>query len=717
LLKNLNLFEGMHDASEGGLRRLLLAQAKVRLGFAAIVVCFETYLFSVAAHGIPFWFLLLASGYGLYVAIPFCLVALRSERVSRTVLVATAVSDPLMMTVWIVLTGEFSSLIAGFYLFTTLGFGFRTGRPLMHLCQVASIVGFTIVFVCDPYWRSNAIVWSALTIPVAIVPFYASTLIEQLRKSREHAEKESRAKSDLLAKVSHELRTPLTGIMAAAELLSIESNDRGVRKRTQTILTLSDNLLREINDLLDEAKYDAQAIALSPAPIDLNDKVSVLRTTFETMAAKKGVAFRADIDPSIKDMVVIDAHHLNRVLLNLAGNAVKFTDKGIVRLTIELLEQSSDQYRLRFCVSDTGVGIPESFHSKMFTPFSQVEQGTTRRFGGTGLGLTLSKKIVDLMGSELKFESTYGKGSRFWFDLSLERQAKKVTDTAGPVINVVSPKRILVAEDNVTNLILIKEMLHVDHHDVVTCTSGVEALEILSEQEFDLLLLDYNLGDMDGVRVLQTYQFGKLNPAPAIFLTADATLQTANRLEASGAVAVLHKPISLTVLRKTLQEIEFSGDLEKAAVPFVAAVEVMPRSERPALKVVRAEPLDMDAIDQLRFVNDRPGFLAMLLSHAEDDITKCSDQIVEALNARNYATVPSIAHALKGVSSNVGAVRLAGLASSMMNMSSGELDGSRERLTTDLRSTYRSALEALAKIVESESVASGSLAASSLHLD
>lgn len=708
----------MHDASEAGLRRLLLAQAKVRLGFAAIVVCFETYLFSVAAHGIPFWFLLLASGYGLYVALPFCLVALRSERLSRAVLVATAVSDPLMMTVWIVLTGEFSSLIAGFYLFTTLGFGFRTGRPLMHLCQVASIVGFTIVFVCDPYWRSNAIVWSALTIPVAIVPFYASTLIEQLRKSREHAEKESRAKSDLLAKVSHELRTPLTGIMAAAELLSIESSDRGVIKRTQTILTLSDNLLREINDLLDEAKYDAHAIALNPVPVDLNDKVSVLRTTFETMAAKKGVAFRADIDPFIKDMVVIDAHHLNRVLLNLAGNAVKFTDKGIVRLTIEMIEQSSDQYRLRFCVTDTGVGIPESFHSKMFTPFSQVEQGTTRRYGGTGLGLTLSKKIVELMGSDLQFESTFGKGSRFWFDLPLQRQAKKASDAAGPLLTVVSPKRILVAEDNITNLILIKEMLHVDQHEVITCTSGVEALEVLAEQEFDLLLLDYNLGDMDGVRVLQTYQFGKLNPAPAIFLTADATLQTANRLEASGAVAVLHKPISLHALRNALHEIEFADDLSaKVSPPFVAAADVMPRSERPALKVVRAEPLDMDAIDQLRFVNDRPGFLAMLLTHAEDDITKCSDQIVEALTARNYAIVPSTAHALKGVSSNVGAVRLAGLASSMMNMSSAELDGSRERLTTDLRSTYRAALEALAKIIESESVASGTLAAGSLHLD
>ncbi|MDR3389758.1 MAG: ATP-binding protein [Rudaea sp.] len=711
---NVNLIEGVHDKSERGLRTILRAQAKVRLYVAVPVILGDLVLFFTTPGGIPFWFICLTAGYCTYAAMPYWLIRRGSQSSLQWLLMATAISDPLVLSIWIALTGKFGSLLVGFYLFTTLGFGFRTGRPLMHLCQVASLIGFTLVLAVDHYWQRNIVVWIALLVPLMVVPMYAGVLIRTLRAAREHAEQESRSKSELLAKVSHELRTPLTGIVAAAELLTVESRDRVVLRRTETILTLSDNLLREINDLLDEAKYGAEALVLDRASVDLNHQITVLRTTFETMAVKKGIAFHADIDPDVVNRVETDAHHLNRILLNLIGNAIKFTEKGSVGVTVDLLRETSADYRLRFSVSDSGIGIPESFHAKMFQPFSQVDQGSHRRYGGTGLGLTLSKKIIESMGGTLQFESTLGKGSRFWFDLDLPRSSTESVQASVTVhAEITSPKRILVVEDNLTNLILIQELLKVDHHEVTSCTSGISALEALTKHDFDVLLLDYNLGDMDGVRVLQTYQFGRLHPAPALFLTADATAKTAARLKAAGGAGILYKPVNLASIRHALAQIQFPLD-DVAPEPSVATAVAKP--ERPALKVVPASPIDHEVLDELKSVNDRPEFLAMLLSHADSDITRSCQQLLQAFADKSYAAVPNVAHALKGVSANVGAVRLAALASSLMNMSSDELESSQDRLVADVRDWSRTTVLALRKIV-AELTPSSAGNTSLLHLD
>ena len=203
------------------------------------------------------------------------------------------------------------------------------------------------------------------------------------------------------------------------------------------------------------------------------------------------------------------------MLLNLAGNAVKFTDSGKVDVRIDLVEATQAAYRLRFSVTDSGIGIPEAFHAKLFEPFMQVDQGAARRYGGTGLGLALSRQIVELMGGELAVDSKPGKGSCFWFEVDLHRctpllPVNRLSDS--PRADQAAHRRILVAEDNETNLLLLRELLEMDGHTVTTCSSGMAALDLLVDQEFDLLLLDYNLGDMDGVRVLQTWRI----PAPGL---------------------------------------------------------------------------------------------------------------------------------------------------------------------------------------------------------
>jgi len=693
----MNLVEGAQDKTEPGLRAILFAQAKIRLIVAIPVIVIDSLLYFISPDGIPLWFLGLMSGYTAYAAIPFWLIPRSNYAALQYLLLATAILDPLVLSVWIALTDVYGALIAGFYLFTTLGFGFRTGRPLMHICQLTSIAGFTFVLATDPYWQHNSVIWTAVLIPLIVVPMYAGALIKTLRGAREHAEEQSRAKSDLLAKVSHELRTPLTGIVASAELLAVESSDASVARRTKTILTLSDNLLCEINDLLDEAKFDAKTVALNYVPVDLSQQIATLRATFETMAARKGLVFRAEIDAAITDAVEIDTHHLDRILLNLISNAIKFTESGSVRLSVELREQRAADYCLRFAIVDTGIGIPESFRAKMFEPFAQVDQGANRRYGGTGLGLALSKKIIDVMGGELQFESTLGVGSRFWFELTLRRAELSSAQARQETAPIVRGKRILVADDNVSNLMLLKELLGIDHHEVVTCTSGAAALEVLAKRDFDLLLLDYNLGDMDGVRVLQTYRFGRLNPVPVLFLTADATLQTATRLQEAGGAGVLYKPVTLAGIRAALAGLVFPVA--------VAASTSLPRSSedsrslRPALTVVPNNPLDESVLEGLRKINTRPDFLPRLLVQAEMDIACCCQQLLEALDNRDYASIRTAAHALKGVAANVGASRLVALTGSVMNMSSDEVAQSCERLAADLRDGTRSTSAALKKII------------------
>jgi two-component system sensor histidine kinase RpfC len=699
----IDLVEGAIDRTDAGLRKVLAAQSRMRIIVALVVVGAEAWVYLASPGAMVGRLMGVSIAYCTYVLAMDVLVRRPALAPANHLLLASAVLDPLALSAWLVVFGEYGSIMVGFYLFTILGFGFRTGRPLMHLCQLTSVAGFLLVFLAVGFWQEHPVIWVALLLPLIVVPMYAGALIKTLRESREFAERQSQAKSALLAKVSHELRTPLTGIITATELLAAEVGYETVTRRTDTILTLSNELLREINELLDVAKFTAQSGQLDIAPFDLAAKVKLVCDALEDVAAKKGVEFSVALDPAIVDRVESDEHHLGRVLLNLAGNAVKFTEQGHVRVAVELLEASESDYRMRFSVEDTGIGIAESFRASIFEPFAQVDQGPDRRYGGTGLGLAFSREIVELMGSELMFESTLGKGSRFWFEVTLARaaavdEAEKAAPE--PVVEApVTPLRILVAEDNETNLMLLHELLVGDGHQVTTCASGMEALDALVEQEFDLLLLDYNLGDMDGVRLLQTYRFGRTNPARAMFLTADTSPQTAVRLRESGGVGVMYKPISLARLRMAIRDLGKPDDAElNASDPTPAGVN--PRPARPVLTAIVASPIDAGVMEELRSVSNRPEFFPNLLVEACNDIQRNAQTVIDDLKNRQYAAVRDAAHALKGVSGDVGAVRLVALAGNLMAASREELDNAQERWSADLAEAVRVTVVALNREVQ-----------------
>lgn len=678
------------------------AQAKLRalVGLPVISALLLTLMFrnGPSFHGLG-WAGLVAPAHIAYILLMLFLAARLRPFSAERLAFATAILDPWLLSAWLPMMGEVGGLIVGFYLFTILGFGFRIGHRLMLVCQAASIIGFVTVVLLEPFWRQHHLVWLSFLATLVVVPLYATILVRKLHEARGHAERESQAKSQLLAKVSHELRTPLSGIVAAAQLLSAETEDQRVTNRAETIMGLSRDLLREINDLLDQAKYEARALVLESTLFDLHEQMDRLCMSLEPTAVNKGLAFAVNLDPRLKGRVQGDSHYLSKVLINLAGNAVKFTDKGKVEIGMTLLEEHDDRYRVRFSVQDTGIGIPEALHEKIFEPFYQADRSTARKYGGTGLGMTIAKEIVTLMGGHIQLESEPGLGSLFYFDLNFPRVKTQQRSAQQTTTAAVHGKRILVVDDNATNLSLISELLAGDDHEVVAANSGAEALEVLTRREFDVIFLDFNMGGMDGVKVLQVYRFGKLKPAPVFFLTADVTAATAARLSSAGAVGILHKPITMEGLRRAIAQV--CGPVAGATAEFPSAPTrtAAPAPPQVTLAPVPTQYIDYRVIDGLASMSERPQFLAEVLNSAVTDIGRNCDALMQALAARDSARVRDTAHALKGVCTTVGATRLEWLANRLVQSTGEELTQAGARLRADVAETMRQSVAAIRNVL------------------
>ena len=654
------------------------ATLRARLG---IPVCFSMLLclwyWGPATPGIGIWqiiaVVILNAVYNLAV-----LLAVRPTSRLKPVLVAraTAVMDPLLLSLGLGLMGEAGQLFTCFYLFTILGFGFRMGARLMTLCQAASISGFILVTLTTPPWQQHPLAALSVLLFLAVVPLYARSLIIGLQQACERAESESLAKTQLLANVSHELRTPLTGIVSSAQLIREENDDPRLQRRSDTILALSRELMGQINDLLDSAKYGAGAMQLEQSPFPIAELGELLRRTLGATALAKGVMLHVRTDERIPAHLMGDAFHLGRVLLNLGSNALKFTEHGEVTIRMTLMEDTPAACLVRFSCRDTGIGIAPEFHQKIFEPFFQASAGTTRKYGGTGLGMSIAQGILNAMNTRLTVLSAPGQGSLFEFDLWLERAPTPVT-VAARHMETVRNKRILVADDNSTNLVLTRELLERDGHHVVTAANGSEAIEQLTKSTIDLAILDFNMGDMDGAAVLQVYRFGTLDPVPAYILTADNAPATARRLMDSGATGVLHKPIDLATLRQAISHVFSTGSA--------------PRQDgHPGTGYI-----DQDAMAELRELGNDSPFFEQLLGTAAADIDVLCVVLIDALLLKDLEKTRRNAHALKGISVSVGAVQLSSIATRLIHIGQADLHRESAALAAEIERTAARSISSL----------------------
>ena len=385
----------------------------------------------------------------------------------------------------------------------------------------------------------------------------------ELEMEMERAENSEKAKEQFLANMSHEIRTPLNAILGMTRLL-LEKNPREDQLRyLNAISESSDNLLVIINDILDLSKIEAGKILFEKIVFSPKERTETVVNTLLFQAMAKGLELDFQTDPDVPERVEGDPYRLNQVLINLVGNAIKFTDKGKVLIHTQLESQDDKAIQLKFSVSDTGIGISKDKLQHIFNMFTQESSSTTRKFGGTGLGLAICKRLIELQGGRIEVESEMNKGSVFSFVIPYQHATTAPTDTDhkthSDVKASLSNLRILLAEDNEFNKMVavdtLEEMIPGAVIDVAV--NGKAAVELAIRNTYDIILMDIQMPEMDGyeaTKLIRSYNDEKINSIPIIAMTASVIKAEVDKCFECGMNAFVGKPFNPEELMETISK-------------------------------------------------------------------------------------------------------------------------------------------------------------------
>ena len=589
---------------------------------------------------------------------------------------------------WIMcIQGEPASPLYAIYLWVTIGNGMRYGHRYLRAATALATVSFFLVVMISPYWEANPYLSWGLLLGLGAVPLYFDSLLQALTRAVDDARRANEAKSRFLANMSHEFRTPLNGLAGMSEVLATTRLDSEQRECVNTIQASTRSLLALVEDVLDISAIEAGKLKLDVSEFSLRDVVANVALILQPQARAKQLVYESEVALDVPETVLGDASHLRQVLLNLVGNAVKFTDSGSVRLEVVKIASTAEQVNLRFTVTDTGIGIPASVRQRLFEAFEQADVSLARRYGGTGLGTTIAKGLTEAMGGSIGFESTEQRGTRFWVELPFAITAKDTSTVAGSEIETkeagqakniiafadpflrhrarVRTLAILIADDHAANRKVLQRLLEKAGHKVTSVDGGEAVLDAVAAADYDAIIADLHMPTVSGLdmlKQLRVMQAGSPTRTPVLILSADVTPEAIQACQQAGARAFLSKPVAAARLLDALAEIAASGRL---AAPLISV------REEPQVAVDGV--FDSSVLDELDALGMGEGFEREFTAQCLRDAEACVRDLGEAGEGKQWEHVREQAHALKGVASNMGLVKLAARSGEIMRLPDWQL--------------------------------------------